>query len=708
MQVHPDILQVAGGLSDAVWQFLPQGVIGTDDGGSPDDALLERELGTHGYRLERRSISFTKLEEEALPQIAGLHDGKYAVLYDIKGDTVWLSGMNDQQDVAIPQEIFLEAWTGELISVGKMPSLNFQKGQTANGFWLFWSALARHRRLLIESTAIMAFVQVFGLMTPLAYSLIIDKVLYNKATSTLTVLISGLVIVASFELFFRYIKSRISAEIRRRMDDELHFGIFGHMLALPLAFFERRRVGDLVSRFRRIEGIRQYVLDAAEILVITPLFILVIWTVMGLFSQLLMAIVIATTVTYLIFLMAIRPIQRRHIQAAAIKQEDVQAVLSETLSSIETIKSLAAEDRIQRRWEKRFVDQVETADNVDRWQSIAASGARFHGQMTLIAVLLIGALEMIDGVITVGGLVAFTMLLRQLNGLVERIAPLWNRHSEALSWIGRLDEQLNSQVEADAADSDKYTRDIEGRVTLTRLGFRYGNGAELLSNISLDIPAGQIVGIIGPSGSGKSTLAKLIQGLYQPQRGAVAIDGLDIRMYQTTKLRQQIGVVGQDCHLLNMTIRENLALGCPNAPLDRIVKAAKAAAAHNFILRLPQQYDTKLTEGGRNLSFGQRQRLAIARALVMDPRILILDEVTSALDGETEVAILNNLPAICENRTVFIIAHRPAILRHADRILVLQGSRIAEDGAPEDLIKNGGYFAKLYRKQPGEAVRVVI
>jgi subfamily B ATP-binding cassette protein HlyB/CyaB len=243
---------------------------------------------------------------------------------------------------------------------------------------------------------------------------------------------------------------------------------------------------------------------------------------------------------------------------------------------------------------------------------------------------------------------------------------------------------------------------IRGAVTFDHVRFRYRvDGPEILHDISFHVPAGQIVGIVGPSGSGKSTLAKLLERLYVPETGRVLVDGIDLAMTDAAWLRRQVGIVLQEDVLFNRSVAENIALADPAMPMQRIVEAAQLAGAHEFILELPEGYDTIVGERGCGLSGGQRQRIAIARALVTDPRILIFDEATSALDYESERIIHDNMRRICERRTVFVIAHRLSAVRQADRIITIERGRIVEDGTHDELIRSNGRYANLHLLQAG-------
>jgi len=303
---------------------------------------------------------------------------------------------------------------------------------------------------------------------------------------------------------------------------------------------------------------------------------------------------------------------------------------------------------------------------------------------------------------TVGELVAFNMLAGRVSQPVLRLAQLWQDFHQARLSVERLGDILNSKVEPSGGAGQTSLPGIKGAVTFDHLRFRYRfDGALVLDDVSLSVAAGEVIGIVGPSGSGKSTLAKLIQRLYVPEGGRVLVDGIDTAMIDPSWLRRQIGIVLQENVLLNASVRDNIALSDPAMGMDRIVEAARLAGAHDFILELPQGYDTIVGERGGSLSGGQRQRVAIARALVSDPRILIFDEATSALDYESERIVQHNLREITRGRTTFIIAHRLSAVRHADRIITIERGRIVEEGGHDDLVRLGGRYASLHRLQGG-------
>ncbi|MBU6408575.1 MAG: ATP-binding cassette domain-containing protein, partial [Alphaproteobacteria bacterium] len=303
---------------------------------------------------------------------------------------------------------------------------------------------------------------------------------------------------------------------------------------------------------------------------------------------------------------------------------------------------------------------------------------------------------------TVGELVAFNMFAGRVAEPVLRLAQLWQQFQEARVGVARLGDVLNAPVEGGGGPSRSVLPPIEGRIAFDQVSFRYRpDGPEVLKRVSLSIPPGEMLGVVGPSGSGKSTLTKLAQRLYVPERGRVLVDGVDLAMVDPSWLRRQIGVVLQENLLFNRTVRENIALADPAMPMTRVIEAAKLAGAHDFILELPEGYDTEIEERGANLSGGQRQRIAIARALVDDPRILIFDEATSALDAESEAIIQANMARIAAGRTVIIIAHRLSAIRQCTRIVTIEAGEITEIGSHAELLAKGGRYASLWQTQMG-------
>jgi len=451
-----------------------------------------------------------------------------------------------------------------------------------------------------------------------------------------------------------------------------------------------------------LDNIRQFLTSSALTLAIDLFFALLFLIVLLIYSPVLTLIVAGSLPCYVILSILVVPAFRVRINERYRRGSENQSFLVELVSGVETVKSMAIEPVMQRRWEEQLAGYVSAAFRVTTLGTIASQTAVAVNKVTAVLILYVGAGLVIRDQLTVGELVAFTMIAAQLAAPVLRIAQLWQDFQQVRLSIDRVGDILNTTPEPGRRSAAAQPA-IRGEVSLQNVSFRYRiDGQPVLRDISLTIPAGQVIGIVGASGSGKSTLAKLIQRLYVPESGRVLVDGADLALNDPAWLRSQIGVVLQDNVLFNRTMRENIALGEPGAAMERVIEAARQAGAHDFIQELPEAYSTVIGERGASLSGGQRQRVAIARALMGAPKILIFDEATSALDYESEAAIQANMRTICAGRTVILIAHRLSTLRGADRIVTLDRGRLVEDGTHESLLQAGGRYAHLWRRQNGE------
>ena len=380
-----------------------------------------------------------------------------------------------------------------------------------------------------------------------------------------------------------------------------------------------------------------------------------------------------------------------------------QSFLVETVSGIDTVKALAVEPRWTQKWDQQLAGYVSASLAVTRVATLAGGGVQLVSKLVTVALLWFGARLVIDHRLSVGELVAFNMLAGQVANPILRLAQMWNDFQHVGISMSRLGDILNTPPEV-AGQKTRLPR-LQGAIEFDQVSFRYRpDAADVLRQVSLQIRLGEVIGIVGRSGSGKSTLTKLAQRLYVPDRGRVLVDGQDIAVVDTASLRRQIGVVLQENTLFNRSVRDNIALVQPAAPIEAVIQAAQLAGAHEFICELPEGYDTIVGEHGTGLSGGQRQRIAIARALLTDPRILIFDEATSALDYESEKIIQDNMRRICRSRTVLIIAHRLSAVRDADRIVVMERGQIVELGPHAELLRNPhGVYSRLHQLQFGDA-----
>jgi subfamily B ATP-binding cassette protein HlyB/CyaB len=642
------------------------------------------------------------LETTPLPAIARRVDGGFFILAKVAGDKILIQDGATMRPAAIERGELDAMWDGTLILLTRRASLA-EFGQRFGIGW-FVSAMHKYRRLLGEVLVASFILQLFGLVTPLFFQVVVDKVLGHRDLATLDVLIVGLLLVSMFETGLAMLKTYVFSHTTNRIDVELGARLFRHLIALPLAYFGARRVGDSVARVRELENIRQFITGSALTLVIDLFFTFVFLSVMAWYSVPLTLVVIAALPLYAVLSAAFTPLFRSRLDERFRRGAENQAFLVEAVSGVETLKAMAVEPQMQRRWEEQLAGYVNASFRVQSLGNYASQLIQFVSKLVTAAVLFFGAKAVMAGSMTVGELVAFNMFAQRVSQPVLRLAQVWQDFHQARISVDRLGDVLNAPAEPQASPGRAVLPPIKGAIRFDHVGFRYRlDGAEILHDVSLDIAAGQVVGVVGPSGSGKSTLAKLLQRLYVPEAGRVMIDGVDLAMTDPAWLRRQIGVVLQENLLFNRSVRENIALADPGMPLERVIEAATLAGAHDFILQLPEGYDTVVGERGGSLSGGQRQRIAIARALIGDPKILIFDEATSALDYESESAIQANMRRICRGRTVIIIAHRLSTVRHADRIITIEAGRLVEDGTHEELVRRDGRYAMLHRLQSGEA-----
>ena len=664
--------------------------------GESDILRSAKELGFKTRAVETR---WKRLARTPLPAIAAMKDGTFVILAKVADDKVLVQDPVQGRPGESPRADFEAAWSGRLILMTTRKAL----AGDARRFDVTWfiPAVIKYRRLFGEVLVSSLFIQVFALVSPLFFMVIIDKVLVHRGLSSLDVLIFALIVVSLFEVLLGGLRTYVFSHTTNRIDVELGTRLFKHLVHLPVGYFGARRVGETVARVRELENIRNFLTCSALTLVVDLAFTVIFFWVMFMFAPVLTWIVIGSLPFYVTLSIIVTPMLRRRVEEKFRRGAENQAFLTESVTGVETLKAAAVEPQMQRRWEEQLAGYVQSAFKTAQLSNVAGQGVQGIQKVTMALTLWFGARLVIDGDLTVGQLVAFNMLAGRVAQPILRLAQLWQDFQQTRVSIERLGDILNNPTEAASADSSKARLpEIKGNVGFDGVVFRYRpDGPEVLRRVALEVPEGQVLGIVGPSGSGKSTLTKLIQRLYLPESGRVLIDGVDLALVDPAWLRRQIGVVLQENYLFNTTVRDNIALSEPAAAMETVIEAAEMAGAHEFILELPEGYDTMIGERGATLSGGQRQRIAIARALITNPRILILDEATSALDYESEQVIQKNMRIICKGRTVFIIAHRLSTVRDCDRIITVEKGEVVEDGTHASLLAGGGRYARLWRAQ---------
>jgi ATP-binding cassette, subfamily B, bacterial HlyB/CyaB len=670
---------------------------GTAAIGVADMVRCAKEFGLKARVLK---TGWARLATTPLPAIAALKDGGFLLLGKVGDDKVVVQSPQTPRPELMTKDELEAIWDGRIVLMTRRASL-MDLSRRFDVTW-FLGAIHKYRQQLAEVLLASFFLQLFALVSPLFFQVVIDKVLVHRSIGTLDVLVIGLLGIALFETILGILRTYLFSHATNRIDVELGARLFQHLLALPTAYFQARRVGDSVARVRELENIRTFLTSSALTLVIDLFFTFVFLAVMFLYSPLLTGIVLAGFPFYIGISAGATPLFRRLLDEKFRRGAENQAFLVESVTGVETLKAMAVEPQMQRRWEEQLAGYVAASFKVLRLGNTASNSVQFVNKVVMAGILYFGAQLVISGSLTVGELVAFNILSGRVSQPVLRLAQIWQDFHQARLSVARLGDILNTPPEPKFNPARAALPAIRGDVVFDHVVFRYRiDGQAVLHDISFSVSAGQVIGMVGPSGSGKSTVAKLIQRLYIPEGGRVLVDGVDLAMVDTSWLRRQIGAVLQENVLFNQSIRDNIALPDPAMPIERVVDAAKLAGAHDFILELPEGYDTIVGERGASLSGGQRQRIAIARALVTNPRILIFDEATSALDYESERVIQDNMQRIAQGRTVFIIAHRLSTVRRTDRIITIDRGRLVEDGTHDELVNKGGRYAALYRVQAG-------
>jgi ATP-binding cassette, subfamily B, bacterial HlyB/CyaB len=675
--------------------------------GEPDTVTLiavAREIG-----LEAKSVQlgFQQLPRLArsLPAILRAKDGGALILEDARSDpskgavaVIRDPSAADNAVVAVDELHLAGVWEGEAILLKRRHGTLSE--ERPFGMSALLNQVIRERRLFTQ-IGMAAFVNtIFTVAPPFIFMIVIDRVLVNHSYSTLNVLVGAILLILLFETVLNYIRRVLTQIVTTRIDGRLNLYILDRLLKLPMEFFEQNPTGQILGKLGNVGTIRTFLtgqlfgafLDAVPLIGLVPVMLLLDWRLA------LMAFALAGIISVIVMLF-LKPISRLY-HKVVMAEHFKGSHLVETIYGIRTVKSLALEGRRRREWDSRVANMLAARHAFGVMTIYPQTFSLPFERLIYSGCFAVGAYMVLNspGTLSAGVLVAFAMLSMRLAQPLVRIAMLQQDLAEVRGAIGEVASIVNAPQEE--AQTQGLRLPIKGEVTLKGVSFRYTPTAPYaLENVSLQIHAGTMLGIMGRSGSGKTTITRLLQRLNASYEGVIKIDGMDLREIDLMHLRTQVGVVPQENFLFSGTIRENIAMAKADASFSDIVKAAQLCGAEEFIEKLPRGYDTELQEGGSNLSGGQRQRLALARALLTDPPVLILDEATSALDAESEAIVNASLRRIAKGRTVISVSHRLSMLVESDAILVLEQGKVYDIGTHDELLRRCDIYKHMWYQQ---------
>ena len=676
---------------------------------SPD--LLVKIAKNSGFKAAIRRLSAKDLPALAatVPFLALLADGRAVILAgiaraavpdnepgEVRVDVVDMLNLPVCRQ-SLPLTSLLERWDGTAVLIKRRFTLRDQDRPFGLGW--FVPELLRQKRTFTDVALAAFMLSVLGLAMPLYFQIVVDKVLLHKSMSTLQVLSLGMLGVLAFEAGFQFLRGRLLLLATTAIDIRVSSHTFSKLLSLPLGFFGRSRVGVLIQHMQQADKIREF-LTGKLFFTLLDCFTLAVFLPFLFFqSPTLAFLVVGFSLVLSLFLAVLIPLFRRRLLRLYKAEGERQAFLVETIQGMETVKSLSLEPQRRRIWDEKVAQAVWMRQNVGKVSVSATAGIGFMEKLMSLAIPWLGVFLVFENKLSVGGLIAFQMLAGRVSAPLVQIVSLIHEYQEKALSVRMLASVMDEPSERPPARGGVRPV-IQGEIVFENVCFRYApDAAQALSEVSVRFPAGRMVGVVGRSGSGKSTLGRLIQGLYYAESGIVAIDGQDMRECDLVHLRRHVGVVLQDSFLFTGTVRENIAIGRPSSTFNEMAWAASLAGADEFIRKLPHGYDTMLEENGSNLSGGQRQRLAIARALINQPRVLIFDEATSALDAESEEIIQDNLDKMALGRTIIMISHRLSMLARADTIVVMDQGRIVDTAPHAVLVERCPIYRGLWLSQ---------
>ena len=680
---------------------------GTDIEGTNFKGLVDasRKYGLKGHAVkgDRGAITI----ETPVPFIAHMHIQRsdnnwidhYIVIHKIGKKKIELWDPDPlYQKQRISYEQFFEWWTGYAIFFE--PTAAFTKSdKKENLFFKFIPVFLPHTKTLFFAFISSVLLLVFGIISSFYYKYVFDEVIYSKAAFSLHTLTAGVLFVTVIQCLIETVRNVLLSHFSFKTDLQLNFSYLAHIFNLPLSFFESRKSGEVLSRLGDLDKIKQTLSSAALSGIMDVVMLVASGPILLSINSKLFGISIITVVLASVVSVIYAKIYRSYYSKSMSQNADVQSYLYESLNGVATVKALNAEEIVNAEYEKKKMTAVATGWTLNKYGISQGLVSGLINGVSGILIYWLGCSAIIGGTMSFGTLITFNSLLGYFTGPLFRLINIQNQVQEALVAAERVGEILELEKEKDESVQYIKPQRIEGHINFEDVTFAYGSRRPVYEHFSLDISAGSWNAFVGPSGSGKTTFVKLIMKFYEIQQGRIFLDGNDIRDIDTTYLRSKIGYVPQEIFLFSGTVRENIALHNSDAPLEAVIEAAKKAGAHEFIENLPKRYETVLGEHGGGLSGGEKQRIALARALLGNPSLIILDEATSSLDTVSEIEIHKVIRQLkTENISVILIAHRLTTVTDCDRIFVMKAGQIVEQGSHRQLLNANGLYFQMWNE----------